>query len=268
MQTPPSATTQPDLALQLPRDAYWMLIHTLHTSLPPPPSGDPETIARRDRDAIAQVASLLPVTAAEARLAARFVAADARAHESLRLAGLYPTDVTQVLKCTAQAAAMWRQSDSALRALQRMQAARCKRDSDPAAANQAAWTEHCAQGFMANALHAGPAAFEPAPPPPPEPAAVPEPTASDAEPPRDPIKEAEFYAAIYPYRAVAIRRHGGMPPNATYPPPEVDIIHVLVTGRTPALLALDREATEPQADAAAGSPRPEVPPQRVAGVAA
>ena len=165
METP-SAATRPDLALQLPRDAYWMLIHTLHTSLPPPPPGDdPEAIARRDRDAIAQVASLLPVTAAEARLAARFVAADAQAHECLRLARLYPTDVTQALKCNAQAATMWRQSDSALRALQRMQAARSKRDSDPAAADQAAWTEHCAQGLMADALHGGPAAFEPAPPP-------------------------------------------------------------------------------------------------------
>ena len=90
METP-SAATRPDLALQLPRDAYWMLIHTLHTSLPPPPPGDdPEAIARRDRDAIAQVASLLPVTAAEARLAARFVAADARAHECLRLADCIP----------------------------------------------------------------------------------------------------------------------------------------------------------------------------------
>jgi hypothetical protein len=68
-----------------------MLIHTLHTSLPPPPPGDdPEAIARRDRDAIAQVASLLPATAAEARLAARFVAADARAHECLRLADCIP----------------------------------------------------------------------------------------------------------------------------------------------------------------------------------
>ena len=119
---------------------------------------------------------------------------------------------------------------------------------DPAAANQAAWTEHCVQGFMANALHGGPAAFDPAPPPPePEPEPEPEPAASDGEPTRDPIKEAEFYAAIYDRRAVAIRRHGGMPPNATFPPPEDDILHVLVTGRTPALLALDQEA-EPRGD--------------------
>jgi hypothetical protein len=250
METP-SAATRPDLALQLPRDAYWMLIHTLHTSLPPPPSDDPEAIGRRDRDAIAQVASLLPVSAAEARLAARYTAADAQAHECLRLVRLYPTDVMQVLKCNAQAATMWRQSDSALRALQRMQAARFKRDSDPAAADRAAWTEHCAQGLMADALHGGPAAFEPAPPPPPEP----EPAASDEEPTRDPTKEAEFYAAVYPDRAVAIRRHGGMPPNATFPPPEDDIIHALVTGRTPALLALD-------------PPQNEAPSQRVAAMVA
>jgi len=263
METP-SAATRPDLALQLPRDAYWMLIHTLHTSLPPPPCDDPEAIARRDRDAIAQVASLLPATAAEARLAARFVAADALAHECLRLAELYPTDVTQVLKCSAQAATMWRQSDSALRALQRMQAARSKRDSDPAAADRAAWTEHCVQGFMADALHGGPAAFDPAPPPPPEPG----PADSDGEPARDPIREAEFYAAIHRDRAVAIRRHGGMPPAASFPPPEDDITLTLVTGRTPALLALDRPAAEPVGDGAGRLPRSGGPPQRVAAMAA
>ena len=81
---------------------------------------------------------------------------------------------------------------------------------------------------------------------------------------RDPIKEAEFFAVLYPDRAVAIRRHGGMPPNATFPLPEDDIVHALVTGRTPALLALDRQVAAPQGDVAARSPRTEVPPQRVA----
>ena len=264
MQTQ-SAATQLDLALQPSRDAYWMLIHTLHTSLPPPPGDDPEAIARRDRDAIAQVAALLPVSAAEARLAARFVAADAQAHECLRLARLYPADVTQALKCSAQAATMWRQADSALRALQRMQAARSKRDADPATADRAAWTEHCAQGFMADALHGGPAAFEPAPPPPPP---EPGPADSDGEPTRDPIREAEFYAAVHRDRAVAIRRHGGMPPAASFAPPEDNIILALVTGRTPALPALDRPAAEPVGDGVARSPRTEGPLQRVAAMAA
>ena len=168
----------------------------------------------------------------------------------------------QALKCNAQAATMWRQSDSALRALQRMQAVRCKRDSDPVAAGQAAWAEHCAQGLMADALHGGPAAFEPAP----QPALEPEPAASDGEPMRDPIKETEFYAVLYPDRAVAIRRHGGMPPNATFPPPEDDITHALATGRTPALLALDRQVAEPQGDGAVRSLRTEAPPQRAAAV--
>ena len=136
MMQAPSEAARPDLALQLPRDAYWMLIHTLHGSLPlPPPGYDAEAIARRDRDAIAQAACLLPVTPAEARLAGRFAAADAQAHESLRLARVHHADVAQVMKCSAQAASMWRQSDSALRSLERLQEARRKRDSDPAAAN-------------------------------------------------------------------------------------------------------------------------------------
>jgi hypothetical protein len=54
---------------------------------------------------------------------------------------------------------------------------------------------------------------------------------------------------------VAIRRHTGMPSDATFPPPEDDIIHALVTGRTPALLALD-------------APQTEAPPQRVAAAVA
>ena len=54
---------QPDLAYRLPRDAYWLLIHTLCTSLPPPPVTDtPDDVARRDNAAIAQLASLLPAT--------------------------------------------------------------------------------------------------------------------------------------------------------------------------------------------------------------
>ena len=89
-----------------------------------------------------------------------------------------------------------------------------------------------------------------------------------SSPPRDPIKEAEFYAALYPDRAVAIRRHGGMPSNATFPPPEDDIIHALVTGRTPALLALDRQPAEPQGDGAAQSPPTKAPSQRVAAMVA
>jgi hypothetical protein len=68
-QPPPD---RPDLSLQLPRDAYWQLIHTLHTSLPPPLTDTPDDLAHRDNAAIAQVSGLLPANAAEAHLAAQF----------------------------------------------------------------------------------------------------------------------------------------------------------------------------------------------------
>ena len=44
----------PDPTLQLPRDAYYQLIHTLHTSLPPPVADTPDDLAHRDNAAIAQ----------------------------------------------------------------------------------------------------------------------------------------------------------------------------------------------------------------------
>ena len=40
----------------------------------------------------------------------------------------------------------------------------------------------------------------------------------------------EQYAVIYPDRAAAIRRHGGKPPAATFPPPDRDIIEEIATG--------------------------------------
>jgi hypothetical protein len=46
--------SHPDLSLQLHRDAYFQLIHTLRTSLPPPVTDTPEDLARRDNAAIAQ----------------------------------------------------------------------------------------------------------------------------------------------------------------------------------------------------------------------
>ena len=231
-----------DFALQLPRDAYWQLVHTLHNSLPPPVSDDPADIARRDNAAIAAAASLLPVTPAEARLAAQFVAADAQAHECLRLSRLYPADLPVAMKCNAQSGCMMRQSQGALRALQRMQEARRKRDSDPVAADRAVWAEHCAAGFMTEALHGEAVALSPHVMQVADPPATPDATAAEeAEPARDPLKEAEFYAALYPRRATEIRCHGGMPPNAGYPPPEDDILGALVNGRTDALFALDRQ---------------------------
>ena len=202
----------PDLALLLPRDAYYQLVHSLRGLLPPPVTDTPEDEARRDHAAIAQVACLLPASAAEATLGAQFVAAHAHAADCLRLARKFEGDGAFFLKFTAQAASMMRQSQGAIRTLLRLQAARQKIETDATAAGRAAWTEHCAAEYMAQALPGGRAASMP-PPPPPEP--VPEPVEDD-EPVIDPIVAAEEYAQIYPERAALIRRAGRVPDNVSF----------------------------------------------------
>jgi hypothetical protein len=225
----------PDLALLLPRDAYYQLIHSLRALLPPPITDTPEDEARRDNAAIAQVACLLPASAAEATLGAQFVAAHTHAADCLRFARKFEDDGAFFLKFTAQAASMMRQSQGAMRTLLRLQAARQKIEADPTAAGRAAWTEHCAAEYMAQALPGGrPASMPPPPEPTPEPA-------QDDEPVIDPIAAAEEYAQIYPERAALIRRAGRVPDNVSFGAPEAWLARALVTGRTPALLALDRQ---------------------------
>jgi hypothetical protein len=65
-----------------------------------------------------------------------------------------------------------------------------------------------------------------------------------AEPKLDLMAEAEHYAVIYPERAALIRRIGRVPDNASFGPPDDDLVQALVTARTPALAALDRAFAE------------------------
>ena len=48
------APDQSDLILQLPRDMYYQLVHTLRAVLPPPITNSPEDLVRRDNAIIAQ----------------------------------------------------------------------------------------------------------------------------------------------------------------------------------------------------------------------
>jgi hypothetical protein len=221
----------PDLSLLLPRSLYYQLVHSLCRSLPPPVEDTPEALAHRDNAAIAQVAAMLPANADEAELAAECAEARIHARDCQREAQAHRDDTAQFLKCHAQATSMLRQAQSARRRLQSLQAERCKREADAAAADRAAWTEHCAIGLMADALGRAP------PAPPPDPPAIPQPHLS--EPPRDTAAEAEQYAQIYPQRAALIRRLGRLPDNPSFGPPDQDLVRALVDGRSPALLALD-----------------------------
>ena len=219
----------PDLTLQLPRDVYYQIVHTLRAGLPPPATDSEENLVRRDNAAIAEVASLLPANAEEVALAAQFVAANAQALDCLRLAREHAADPSRVLKCTAQSASMMRQARGARALLLRVQAVRQKREADGAATDKAAWIEYCAVGLMADALGRNP----PAPiaePPPPEP--EPDDTFSR-------LTEAEQYALIYPRRTALIRALGGLPDRCDFGPPAPALVAAIVAGTSPHLRALD-----------------------------
>jgi hypothetical protein len=242
----------PDLARQLPADVYYRVVHDLRAHLPPPEPDTPDEVARRDNAAIAKVAALLPVTAAEADLARQAVSASTYAADCLRLARQHRNDPKPYLQSVAQSASQQRQSMRALTLLQRMQAERRRQDADDAIAGKNSWIEHIALDYMARALDRPPprppATPEPSPSPSPPPA-TPEPSppaspptpADQAEPQPDPVTEADFYAKLHPRRVAEIRRLGGLPSPCTFGPPDEPLLRQLIHGQTPTLLALDAE---------------------------
>ena len=171
-------TTQDHLARQPPADAYYHLVRTLRLTLPPPPTDSPEDLARRDHGAIASIGALAPANAAEADVAAQFVAASEQWKDCLRLVRERAAEPAIAARCRAQALGMMRQANSALRLLLRMQEGRRKLEADSAASDRAAWSEHRAIGLMAEALPPqpeAPANAAPAAPIPPAPPAAPAP---------------------------------------------------------------------------------------------
>src|SRR5487761_258402 len=186
----------PHLADRLPADAYYQLIRMLRLTLPPPPTDSPDDLARRDHAAIARIAALAPANAAEADVAAQFVAASEQWKDCLKLARERAREPNVAAKCRAQALSMMRQANSALRLLLRMQELRAKREADSAACDRAAWTEHRAIVLMAEALSPQAAAPPTGAAPHPAPAPVQQPEAA-------PLAAAE-HATLYPERAPLI----------------------------------------------------------------
>ena len=158
------------------------------------------------------------------------VAAEFHAKDALRGAHRFVNDLAAAKRCCRQHALMMRTMHSGLRALLRMQAERHKAED----------AKRPAAMLRAGFLHSGTLPPE-AEPPPCEPAAAPEP--QPAPMPRyEDMTEAEQYAVIYPDRAAAIRRHGGMPPGAGgYLPPDDAVFRELVAGSSAVFLALDAE---------------------------
>jgi hypothetical protein len=153
------------LAAQLPAGAYYYLMQSLRRMLPLLRNDTPEDRVRRNQSAMARVAALCPANIAEAEVASLHVAHAEHAKACLFDAQHPELSLRDVLRCRAQAASMSRQSDSSLRMLLRMQAARQKIEANPEARDRAAWTEHCALNLMAQALSPPPTIPEPPPPP-------------------------------------------------------------------------------------------------------
>ena len=99
--------------------------------------------------------------------------------------------------------------------------------------------EHIAASSMTARLTPAVAA---APAPQAEPEPPPEPEAAEpeaAEPAQH--SDAEIYAILHPRRAALIRRHGGVPPDATFGPPDEDLVRALLASRSPVVTAVDSQ---------------------------
>ena len=228
MSDAPATEPQSDPSQLLPKAVYRTIIADLYADLPPPRLTDPELIAERVHAAIAEIASMCPVNPEEARIAARVVIADTQASECIRLARASFNDPIPAMKCHAQANHYMRTANAARSLLLRVQTARRKRDSIEATREQDAWTMHAAEGLLL-AADGHPTA---APPPPPA-------TGDDDKFAR--YDAAEQYGVMYPGRAAEIRAYGGVPPTATYGPPEPEIVQALLASTSPILQQIDRE---------------------------
>ncbi len=199
-----TASSQLDIAYQLPRDMYYQLVHDLCGSLPTPLTDSPEDLLRRNNAAIAQVASMLPANAEEASIAGRVVLANAQAMEALRESRKPDLAIKVILQCSAQSASMMRQANAARSLLLRIQSARQKQEAINKTNERAAWIEQCAIGLMADALTE----------PPPE-----QEIPSEPAPKHDQTAAAGRAAKFRPRRTALTRLLGNLPARYGFSPP-------------------------------------------------
>lgn len=236
------ATEHPADPFQLlPKAVYRTIVADLYAAIPPRDLTDPELIAERVHAAIAEIASMCPVNAEEARIATRVVIADAQAGDCVRHARALFRDPLPAVKCQAEANHLLRTANAARALLLRVQTARRKREAIPAACEQDAWTIHATEGSLL-AANRRPAA-EPPPQPPPEPPAPPAADESDTFARHSP---AEQYALMYPRRAAEIRAYGGVPPTARYGPPGQETVLALIASTSAILQQIDKDYAAPR----------------------
>lgn len=229
MSDTPQQPQPQDPARELQREIYYQAVFELRGMMPPPPDENPETLARRDRVAIARIAAMAPANADEAILAARYVGASAQASKCLRLAVHHAADPVVAAQNRAWSNSLDRQARGCRMLLLRVQADRRKQEANDAIRDSNAWTEHAARGLMTEALETMPPPPPAAPPPPPVPAR-PRPWA-ECSPEEQRIQTAAArWAVVHPARVRLIRQHGGVPPDCGFEPPEPEVVHAIVTG--------------------------------------
>ena len=241
MSETPATEPPADPFQQLPKAVYRTIIADLYADIPPPHLTDPELIAERVHAAIAEIASMCPVNPEEARIAARVVIADAQARDCIRHARTLANDTIPAMKCQAQANHDMRTANAARSLLLRVQAARRKREAVGPRATRTPGPSTPPRACCSLPTASATAA-PPAPPPEPEP---PPPPATDDDDKFARYDAAEQYAMMYPRRAAEIRAYGGVPPTATYGPPEPDTVLALIASTSPILQQIDKEYAAP-----------------------
>jgi hypothetical protein len=228
MTAAPATESPADPFQLLPKAVYRTIVADLYAAIPPPHLTDPELIAERVHAAMAEIASMCPVNAEEAGIAARVVTADAQAREGIRHARAHGNDAVTAMRCQAQANHLMRTANAARSLLLRVQAARRKREAVQATCEQDAWTIRATEGLL---LAADGRAAEPLPPP----------AAADDDDRFARCDAAEQYGQMYPKRAAEIRAYGGVPPTAAYGPPEPETVQALIASTSPILQQIDKE---------------------------
>jgi hypothetical protein len=210
----------------------------------------------RGRYALAAIEDLRPATALEARMAAQAIASDVHAADCLRLAAEHRDDLVKVTRCRAQANAMTRQMDRALRTLTTLRKERSAREAWKVAFEMPRAGVRSAFEMPREPVPEPASAADPAP----EPASGADPTpepASEADRAPEPaygannpvlpaaLTKAEQFAARNPLLASRIRAAGGLTRKAIagFRPsslPDDATVEALVYGAGPVVATMDR----------------------------
>ena len=236
---------------QIAWEAYYKVARDLHITLPKPAEGGDEAMIERDRAAIAMIASLVPATSGEANAAAHHVILSDIAMGCLRDFQNRSLRIDDRMQAFKWSESLLRQSNAKMALLLRMQAERRKREATPKSAMLSDYVERNVTYLMSATLGCADATPPPtAPQPEPDPERTPgvDPGASPPSPeqPKSPasaseprLTEGEYYAAVHPRRAKAIREYGGMPPHERFGPPPRAVINELLRSTSPRILAVD-----------------------------